>query len=83
MTSDIDNVCSPRPEVRYVSTSTPMPPADHPDRDAARTVAFHPEQGWSLLCNGVIVFDDMGEILPDGQVIPPHYPAHIRLAVAA
>ena len=40
------------------------PPADHRDRDAARTVAFHPEQGWSLLCNGVIVFDDMGEILP-------------------
>ena len=38
----------------------PVPPADHRDRDAARTVAFHPEQGWSLLCNGVIVFDDMG-----------------------
>jgi Family of unknown function (DUF5999) len=32
---------------------------------------FHPEQGWSLLCNGVIVFDDMGEILPDGRVIAP------------
>ncbi|HEY2239717.1 MAG TPA: DUF5999 family protein [Streptosporangiaceae bacterium] len=42
----------------------PCPPADRPDRDAARTVAFHPEQGWSLLCNGVIVFDDLGEILP-------------------
>ena len=35
------------------------PPADRPDRDAARTVASHPEQGWSLLCNGMIVFDDM------------------------
>jgi Family of unknown function (DUF5999) len=22
------------------------PPADHRDRDAARTVACHPEQGW-------------------------------------
>ena len=43
------------------------PPADCPDRDAARTVAFHPEQGWSLLCNGVIVFDDLGEILPSGR----------------
>jgi uncharacterized protein DUF5999 len=43
------------------------PTADRPDRDAARTVASHPEQGWSLLCNGVIVFDDMGEILPGGQ----------------
>jgi hypothetical protein len=38
------------------------PPADRPDRHAARTVACHPEQGWSLLCNGVIVFDDLGEI---------------------
>ena len=47
------------------------PPADRPDRDAARTVAFHPEQGWSLLCNGVIVFDDLGEILPGGLVTPP------------
>ena len=40
------------------------PPADRPDRAAARTVASHPEQGWSLLCNGVIVFDDLGEIRP-------------------
>jgi hypothetical protein len=39
------------------------PPADRPDRDAARTVASHPEQGWSLLCNGVIVFGDMGASL--------------------
>jgi hypothetical protein len=51
------------------SHQPPCPPADHRDRDAARTVAFHPEQGWSLLCNGVIVFDDMGEILPGGRVI--------------
>lgn len=39
------------------------PSADRPDRDAARTVASHPEQGWSLLCNGMIVFDDMGASL--------------------
>ena len=36
------------------------PRADYPDREAARTVAFHPEQGWSLLCNGVVLFDDAG-----------------------
>jgi len=59
------------------------PPADHRDRDAARTVACHPEQGWSLLCNGVIVFDDLGELLPDGRVIPPHNPTPVRPAVAA
>ena len=73
----------PRPEMRYVFTPAPVPPADHRDRDAARTVAFHPEQGWSLLCNGVIVFDDMGEILPGGGAIPPHRPARGRLAAAA
>jgi hypothetical protein len=30
----------------------------------------------------VIVFDDMGEILPDGRVIPPRGPARVRLPVA-
>lgn len=45
----------------------PCPSADALDRDAARVVAAHPEQGWSLLCNGVVVFEDFGELLPDGQ----------------
>jgi hypothetical protein len=31
----------------------------------------------------VIVFDDMGEILPDGRVIPPHCSAHVLLPIAA
>jgi len=48
------------------------PAATAPDRDAARTVAAHPEQGWSLLCNGVVLFDDTGELLPDGCVVAPH-----------
>ncbi len=64
----------------------PCPSPDRPDHDAARTVAFHPEQGWGLLCNGVIVFDDMGEILPDGRVVPPHHPHRppcARLFIAA
>jgi hypothetical protein len=52
------------------------------DRDAARVVAAHPDQGWSLLCNGVVLFEDTGELLPDGQVIPPHRPA-VHLAHAA
>jgi hypothetical protein len=34
----------------------------------------HPEQGWTLLCNGVVVFDDTGELLPDGRTVPPHRP---------
>jgi hypothetical protein len=37
-------------------------------------VACHPEQGWSLLCNGVVTFDDTGELLPGGGVIAPHRP---------
>jgi len=49
----------------------PCPAATAPDRDAARTVAAHPEQGWSLLCNGVVLFDDTGELLPDGSALPP------------
>jgi len=40
------------------------PDALAPDRCAARAVASHPEQGWSLLCNGVVLFDDGGELLP-------------------
>jgi hypothetical protein len=43
--------------------------ATAPDHMAARVVAGHPEQGWSLLCNGVISFDDLGELLP-GRAVP-------------
>ncbi len=50
------------------------PPAEAADHDAARVVAAHPEQGWSLLCNGVVVFDDTGEILPDGRIVAPAPP---------
>jgi uncharacterized protein DUF5999 len=46
------------------------PTANAPDHDAARVVAAHPEQGWSLLCNGVVVFEDYGELLPDGRMVP-------------
>lgn len=53
------------------SHQPPCPTADSADHDAARTVAFHPEQGWSLLCNGAVVFDDTGELLPDGRTVAP------------
>ncbi len=56
-------------------THVPLcPPSDAADREAAHTVAAHPEQGWSLLCNGVFLFDDTGELLPNGVVIAPHRP---------
>jgi hypothetical protein len=50
----------------------PCPTSDATDRDAARVLVSFPEQGWSLLCNGVIVFEDTGELLPDGRTVPPH-----------
>jgi hypothetical protein len=61
----------------------PCPPADRHDRDAARTIACHAEQGWSLLCNGVILFDDTGELLPDGSAVPPRRPVYIQQRAAA
>ncbi len=47
------------------------PSAQAPERAAAHASAPHPEQGWSLLCNGVIVFDDGGVLLPGGEAVAP------------
>ena len=51
--------------------SPPCRPADAADHDDARIVSRHPEQGWNLLCNGVIAFDDGGDLLP----YAPQFPA--------
>jgi hypothetical protein len=59
------------------------PSADRADRDAARAVAVHPEQGWSLLCNGVVLFDDLGVLLPDGRAFAPQHAAALVSAAAA
>jgi hypothetical protein len=57
----------------------PCPSADAVDREAARVLATHPEQGWSLLCNGVIVFEDTGALLPSMTTVAPHRAsAHTR-----
>ncbi len=61
----------------------PCPSADSADRESARLVAHHPEQGWSLLCNGVLFFEDTGELLPDGQIIAPHRPLGADRVVTA
>ncbi len=55
----------------------PCPDARDPDREAARTIISHPEQGWSLLCNGIVAFEDTGELLPDGDTIAPHRPTDL------
>ena len=66
-TSNITSVSS---EIRSECTHVPhCPDALGADRDAAHVIAGHPEQGWSLLCNGVVLFEDSGEILPDGHCV--------------
>ena len=65
MTATTSSMCRHQPT---------CPPAVGPDRELAQTVATHPEQGWKLLCNGLVVFDDCGELLPDGQIIAAHRP---------
>ncbi|GAA3496565.1 DUF5999 family protein [Streptomyces prasinosporus] len=64
-------MCAHQPSCRQ--TDSPVP----------HVVAARPEQGWNLLCDGSIVFDDTGELLPDGRVVAPHRAPAGRLAVAA
>jgi hypothetical protein len=59
----------------------PCPQAADPDHEAAKVLVAHPEQGWSLLCNGVVTFDDTGQLLPDGRAVAPRRPAIPRLSV--
>ncbi|HSV39989.1 MAG TPA: DUF5999 family protein [Nocardioidaceae bacterium] len=47
------------------------PSARTKERLGAHVLAPHPEQGWDLLCNGVIAFDDGGAILPTGEAVSP------------
>ncbi|WP_425315717.1 DUF5999 family protein [Streptomyces globisporus] len=37
----------------------------------------------SLLCNGVLVFEDTGELLPDGRIVAPHRPLALTFGSAA
>ncbi|WP_370117845.1 DUF5999 family protein [Streptacidiphilus sp. MAP12-33] len=58
--------------VNRVCNHQPLcPDAQRPDRGAAVIVYGHPEQGWSLLCNGTIALEDCSQILPDGTCVEP------------
>ena len=48
------------------------PSASDVARAAAHVITSHPEQGWSLLCNGIVLFDDGGLLLPGGRAEAPH-----------
>jgi hypothetical protein len=56
------------------------PDAQAPDRMAARVAADHLEQRWSLLCNGVVLFEDGGALPADGHAVAP---PRIGMALAA
>lgn len=56
------------------------PPVEDSGRAAARLIVAHPEQGWSLLCNGIVLFDDGGLLLPDKCAEAPHRCSHHTIA---
>ena len=58
------------------------PDALAPDCKAARVMISHPEQGWSLLCNGVVLFEDAGALLPSGREVAPPIMASAVIRVA-
>ena len=58
------------------------PDALAPDCKAAREKVSHPEQGWSLLCNGVVLFEDAGALLPSGREVAPPIMASAVIRVA-
>ena len=55
------------------SHPVPCPTAESEIRDLAAVLASHPGQGWRWLCNGVVLFDDDGELLPDGRAVADHH----------
>ncbi|MFF6859870.1 DUF5999 family protein [Streptomyces bacillaris] len=38
-------------------------------------MAAHPEQGWSLLCNSLLLWEDTGAPLPTARSSPPTAPS--------
>jgi hypothetical protein len=58
-------VCAHQPE---------CPSATASDGQAARVRLHVPEAGWSMLCNGVLLFDDTGCLRPDGVIVDPRRP---------
>jgi hypothetical protein len=49
----------------------PCPSATAPGALTAHVVVTRYDQGWSQLCNGIVVFDDLGALLPDGRSVDP------------
>ncbi|MFM9538669.1 DUF5999 family protein [Streptomyces turgidiscabies] len=43
--------------------------AESSNRENSSFLSHRPEQGWSPLCNGVVLFESAGDLLSDGQVV--------------
>ncbi|MET9110167.1 DUF5999 family protein [Streptomyces zhihengii] len=54
--------------------SSPCPPASAVDRLAAKALVGPHGAGWCVLCNGVILFEDTGYLLPSGDIGVPRRP---------
>ncbi|WSQ76862.1 DUF5999 family protein [Streptomyces sp. NBC_01213] len=79
------------------STDKLISPVDHAQTTAVHVVPtaarpWSPEplttrsaevQRRSLLCNRVLVFEDTGELLPDGRIVAPHRPLALTVGSAA
>jgi hypothetical protein len=61
---------APKTSCRHEPT---CPAADQPDHDAAKVIAHDYSVGYSVLCNGVVVFEDTGELVGTNP-IEPHRP---------
>jgi hypothetical protein len=59
------------------------PAATASDGLAAHVTVAHPEQGWSLLCNGVILFEDGGVLMPSASSSGPGQPDRAAVRHAA
>lgn len=56
------------------------PSAQAEDCQAARVRVRHPEAGFSVLCNGVLLFDDTGCLTADNTVVEPRRPLPVTTA---
>ncbi|WP_217231261.1 DUF5999 family protein [Streptomyces anulatus] len=59
-------ICEPGP----CKHSPGCPDAEAPDRYAAKMVTSHYEQGWCVLCNGIISFEDTKRLTGTGVPAP-------------
>ncbi|MFG3403841.1 DUF5999 family protein [Streptomyces sp. NPDC048142] len=63
-----------RAEGALCEHSPRCPPASASDHLAACVLVAFPAAGWSVLCNGLILFEDTGYLLPSGDVFGPRRP---------